>query len=75
MNDNLFTATVPSGFGWWWVRWRDAPVKAVQVGMIGTGFDCTYFWIDGVLRNTDDYLFGPRIPTPEQCRELNQKPA
>lgn len=70
MSDELFTEQVPTVDGLYYWRcneWCHDKVVVLKDGKIQQ---------TGVRFKEKPYgLFGPRIPTPEQCRVLNEKPA
>lgn len=73
MSDELFTEQVPTESGWYyWKRFKRE--RLLSVTRVICGRDYTWMWCRNDWVDVCG-LFGPRIPTPEQCRELNQKPA
>ena len=72
----LFTTTPPTEPGWYWVRKRDCePLVAELYVYGGVGnwqLDDTVDDHATMIRN--GYQFGPRVPSPELCAELNRSP-
>ena len=74
----LFTTTPPTEPGWYWVRQENREPATVQ--LIDPSRTCPRWLFD---YNRWDYThrlveqgykFGPRIPSPELCVELDRKP-
>lgn len=66
-----WSKTPPTESGWYWVKIRGGKETIGELGCAGV---LSHWFIDGGWETAEavvvDYLFGPAIPSPEQCAEI-----